>query len=883
MENLNTTGIKLKKINVSDYSRMVEDLNHNFSILLSSPIFKGIPGIPGINGVGNSGERGSRWIWAIWDEFRTAYDLSNPNQVSLIFINGQLSDDIVKLLRVLNTDNLIANDNIVLPNGNIISFDLSLGKFKDSGTSFAQAQGLTESRVTQMINSAIEGINEGSIVYELFKAYAKNFPDASTGGNNNQVNPDSVLDIDVPSGKIGYLMDKHKFVAMTIANMNTVQDTATFIFGAAELYHDLIQKTQNSVGKTTNEYAPGVNDSTTLAILQDNYKNGVIIGHKNATSMRDFSRIWRDEDALHLTSNYSVYDNEFGEIVIKRDVITLKPNKNDNNAKVVVDSNFEVVNKAKFFEDIIHEAFNVNKNNFKTEIGIKQSEMPLGKTYVTDFLESPLFSSITNMTFLGTDAQGKVKGSGFTVSTTVNSGSTHVQLPTSASVFGAINDVLTSVNGQIASINANIQNLNNNVSTLQRDSLLFRNIQALPNDTSAQGIYRLSSTISPNGQSGYVINLVDTSNSTRSQIAVTATDILFRSSTGSINSVPWITVSNKADLLQLRQEVTARLNGHDIDIATLSNNISNNYTTLNNKIDGVNGNLTNKINTDVSNAITTLRGETISAIKGISVSGGLIKTEVGNSINIAHGNFPTNIIEETTPSRLITSMNTNNGHVTEIKWMPFSNISELRYGMVIDLIAFYIPPNNQFEWWRSNIGKNTYDGVYANYFDINGRGKSNAVAYLKDGSNVVLDISKFTLCDGRNGTPNLTGVTMIGAGSIAGVTSDGRKIEADLPITINSYFIPSTDVKKVDPYSNFMGTYGTSFRMLTIEQMPQHTHSMSYKGETAQGGGSSRISLAPDSNGGSYKYEKTSSQAGGNTPVSSMQTSFAVWKIMFTG
>lgn len=875
MENLNDLGIDLRQIKVSEWTSLVEDLNYNFSLLLSSPIFKGMPGDEGDPGVATSGERGSRWYWANWEDFKLAYGLTNQAQLNLNFINGQLASDLVKLLATLKTDSIISNDNIVLPSGMIITFDITLGKFKDSGTSFAQAQGVTEERVGQLITAAIAGINEGAIIYEVFKAYAKNFPDSSVSGINNQVNPDSTLDIGTPNSKPGYLMDRHKFIALATANMNTVQDSATFVFGAAELYHDLIQKTQNSVGRTTNEYTPGVNDSTVLGVLQDNYKNGIVIGYKAANTMREFSRIYRDETSLHMTSNYSVYENEYSEVVIREDVITLKTKDLTQTSLVDVKSNFRVIGKARFMNDILHTALEVLQDQNLINIGIAQSGMPVGQTYKIDFKESPTFSSIPSMTFLGTDINGKVKGSGYTVTQTLNSSSTPVQIPSATAVLTAINTLSGNINADIAALTAQINVLVNRANLTDRDAMLFTNTNTVPGDGSPHGVYRIDATNSPTGTAGFIINMLDTSNLTKSQIAITANGIMYRSAVGSINGTGWNRAATSAELNAIAGSVDQRLNAHTADISNLSTNVTNNYNTLNNKIDTNYNTLFNKINGDVGNAVATLRSETVSAIQGISVGLDIDKALIGNSIQLSHRSVGTTVSLDPAPATIITSLSINNGHVTNISYVPFSQTTELQFGMVIDLIAFYTSPQIPYWYMNPTYVSQSWDACYNQYFDVNGVGLPNAVLNdVNGGFFRNINISKFALCDGRNSTPNLTGVTLIGAGRYAPTDNNGFAPETLLsgiapfvPNNINTNGAPPYDV----PF------YGLSKRAMTLNEMPSHSHDVN-AGSVQAGGGNAFRGWNGQSGVGF-----TTNSRGGGAAAPMMQMSFATFKIMYRG
>ena len=80
-ESLNTRKKLLKTLQLTDYATLIEDINYNFGVLMSSPLFIGLQGDPGTDGTqGPAGIRGSKWMFASLDAFREQYFLSRNRQ-----------------------------------------------------------------------------------------------------------------------------------------------------------------------------------------------------------------------------------------------------------------------------------------------------------------------------------------------------------------------------------------------------------------------------------------------------------------------------------------------------------------------------------------------------------------------------------------------------------------------------------------------------------------------------------------------------------------------------------------------------------------------------------------------------------------------------------
>jgi hypothetical protein len=83
----------LKKLEFNSLEQFLEDLNSNFGIVQTSPLFKGIPGDEGDPGnPGNPGLRGSKFIFINLQKFQEQFpnELSSGIQIDLTYLNSKL-------------------------------------------------------------------------------------------------------------------------------------------------------------------------------------------------------------------------------------------------------------------------------------------------------------------------------------------------------------------------------------------------------------------------------------------------------------------------------------------------------------------------------------------------------------------------------------------------------------------------------------------------------------------------------------------------------------------------------------------------------------------------------------------------------------------------
>lgn len=323
MNNLVDSGLNLKTIEVRNLHKIVSDLNYNFTQLLQLPGFKGVTGADGASITGAAGQRGNNWIFADSTKFVTEYStIVNSGQVTLSFLNSQVTSDLSKLLTTLGISLLVNNDVIVLPSRDVIQFSSSTNQFITTGIRFADGLSLTEDEVKVIVNNILGGLSNTD-VYGIYKGVFKNYADNSAGLNNQQ-NTNSVLDIPVSGAGIGLDTNDFIFTVLKEANINpTVKNM--LLTGSPKLYHDLVQ---NTLKNKTADYMAGFDDFGALAVMQNSYENGILIGHKNANDFSTWGRIYRTENHLRLLSDYDPRTELVGRIDLGKESTDLYSPKN---------------------------------------------------------------------------------------------------------------------------------------------------------------------------------------------------------------------------------------------------------------------------------------------------------------------------------------------------------------------------------------------------------------------------------------------------------------------------------------------------------------------------------------------------------------------------
>lgn len=325
MNNLESSGLSLRTMKPKALGEFAADLNYNLKLLLQLPGFKGRPGesVVGPSGIGT---RGSSWFFVATRlaSIISTYGLTGGAQVTKSFLNTAFTNNQVQLATALGleaSDAFVIGDSIVLTSGQVLQLKMiapsgggqAVPTWTDTAISFEQSIGLTEDRVIELINSAVGAPSDADSTFRRFAAVAKNFADEAPG-NNNASNTDSAIDIPVAAAGPGVVVPNHYFVSPkeTAIGANT---SACLLAGSPAAYHALVQRTQTNL---TNSYIPGVDDFAAGIFLQSSYNNGIVMGHKDSATLRDFLRIYRSASAMIMQSHYDPDASKYSEIQLAK-------------------------------------------------------------------------------------------------------------------------------------------------------------------------------------------------------------------------------------------------------------------------------------------------------------------------------------------------------------------------------------------------------------------------------------------------------------------------------------------------------------------------------------------------------------------------------------
>lgn len=299
MNNLSDSGLNLRTIEVRQLSQIVSDLNYNFKQMLHLSGFKGQKGDDGDSTVGAVGQRGNMWVFADPNRFIPLYSsIGSSGQVSLPFINGQLTTSLTTLLLALNITELVQNDIIVLPSRDVIQFSSTTNQFIDTGIRFADGLSLTETEVINIVNNILGGL-DNTDVFTSYNGVVKNYADNASGLNVER-NFNSILDLPVTSAGIGVNSDVFKFTSLKEAVVG--KDTQNMLLtGSPVKYHELAQRTMTD---KTVDFMAGVDDFGALAVMQNSYKNGILVGSVDDSDFSTWGRIFRTENKFRFLSDY---------------------------------------------------------------------------------------------------------------------------------------------------------------------------------------------------------------------------------------------------------------------------------------------------------------------------------------------------------------------------------------------------------------------------------------------------------------------------------------------------------------------------------------------------------------------------------------------------
>lgn len=329
MYNLTNSGLALRTIKPKDLDQFSADLNHNFMSLLNAAGFKGMPG-ESIQGPAGIGIRGSKWFFVAnrVAQFVSTYGLTGGDQVTLAFLNTAMAANQVQLGTVIGlttSESFVEGDSIVLLSGQVVQLAMitvgatTTPTWIDTGITFEQTLGVTETRVIELINSMLGDPSDTDAIFRRYAAIAKNHSDASPGVNSS-LNTDSVLDIPTTGAGPGTVYSDNYFIAAKEQAIGELTKMC-LLAGSPQQYHNLVQQTQEAL---TNNYAPGVDDFAAGIFLQNSYNNGIIMGHRDSSTIKEFARWYKTATTAILTSHYSPNPADYSEIRMAKSNLFLR-------------------------------------------------------------------------------------------------------------------------------------------------------------------------------------------------------------------------------------------------------------------------------------------------------------------------------------------------------------------------------------------------------------------------------------------------------------------------------------------------------------------------------------------------------------------------------
>lgn len=438
MNNLSNLGLNLKTLKISDLASLISDLNYNFSMVLKLPAFKGIQGDDGLDGVGISGLRGSSWTVigsTLSASLLTVYGLTSTSQITLSFVNTQITTNLSSFLTNFGYSELVDGDILVLPDLSVLIYNESTSQFEDTGITFANGSSLTTQQVQDIVNNILATVSTDDDIETIYDAVGKLYSDAS-GGLNTSYNIDASLDLNVTGASAGFINSSYKMIAPKESKV-TQSDTPIYIHGASQDYHDLIQ---NTLTNDTFNYGVGLDNSPIQVLLQNDNESGIFMGHRTATSMRLFSKIYKtSSNSLRLTSGNELTDSSMSYLELASSTATLQSIGDVNITTTSNTASINIGNVTGSSNEIYLNAESVYNKRL-----ILDDVIYLGSVADTDeivFRSGEIF--ITSNSATGTDAQflslngSRLEDSGISLSTSESDNSA-TKVTTSDILYGHI-------------------------------------------------------------------------------------------------------------------------------------------------------------------------------------------------------------------------------------------------------------------------------------------------------------------------------------------------------------------------------------------------------------------------------------------------------------
>lgn len=332
------TKKRLKTLQLTDWASVIEDINYNFSVLLSSPLFVGLQGDAGAQGAsGPAGIRGSKWMFVDVDNFRTNFPDDNINgafDITQQYLTAKLQNASARqaLIKSLGAGTLLVDGDIIVSNSRILMVDLENNRVIDTGESINGNQDVFIQTMQRQIKSLVDEYLRNNTDLDNIRqtvsavpAIAKNYEDSSSLGINNTFHKTSILDIPmgIATSDTGVVRGNNMlfYPSESVISPDT---KLAWIFGSRDRYHEMCQNqlgyATRSSSNTTSEYSPNDNNMPALVILQNDNASGVIIGSKSAKNFTQFGRWYMNsENKMVFTSSWLPEKLKCSQFIIGND------------------------------------------------------------------------------------------------------------------------------------------------------------------------------------------------------------------------------------------------------------------------------------------------------------------------------------------------------------------------------------------------------------------------------------------------------------------------------------------------------------------------------------------------------------------------------------
>lgn len=311
----------LRTLRLAELSTIIEDINYNFGLLRSHPMFQGIKGDAGTPGIrGSAGTRGSRWLFLYKNEFQEAFPTTNFNALDstskwMEWLNKQISNTFTlpKVLNCFSVDEFVTTDVCVLPNTALLEFDSLSNRFVDTGQQINSEAGYVKrEELVEEIEKVKKLINE-DIEYLGVPSYIKSFQDGVDAAN---LTTNDYSYLDSVTGQNSQAYEKHRWFAPNSDDTNISKaEIYTLLAGLKEWYHELVQNTIIS-NNFSSEFIPGPGRMPAMVLLQNDTNSGMLLGPKPALfanpTLDKFGRIFMGEGRSIIANGVARNIGEYG-------------------------------------------------------------------------------------------------------------------------------------------------------------------------------------------------------------------------------------------------------------------------------------------------------------------------------------------------------------------------------------------------------------------------------------------------------------------------------------------------------------------------------------------------------------------------------------------